>query len=130
MLLDIHRSNRKRILSLCVEAMTLKRSSVVLPCPPGSSHPEVVIDGHTLRWPKYQINNAIFEGKQRKKRQEEILSIGQFLFSSSKVNRIQSETRVTLIRAYSPFITCIKLIRKSRRTYSTNHWDRPTHRFV
>lgn len=26
------------------------------------SHPEVIIDGHTLRWPQFQMKNAIFEG--------------------------------------------------------------------
>ena len=120
-LLDNQRWNEERIFSACVEAMTLKRSSVALPCIPGSSYPEVIIDGRTLRWPKYEIKNAMFKGKQRRKRYESIISIGQSFFCSSKVNRIQSQTRVTLIRAYSSFITCIKLIVKLRRTCSMNH---------
>lgn len=44
-----------------IPALTLKRSSRQLPCPPGSSYPEVVINGHTIRWPKFQINNVMFE---------------------------------------------------------------------
>jgi hypothetical protein len=32
-----------------------------------SSDPESIIDGYTLKWPKFGINNAIFEGTQKKR---------------------------------------------------------------
>lgn len=39
------------------------RSSPKLPPPQLSSQSETIIDGYILRWPKFQIHNAIFEGK-------------------------------------------------------------------
>ncbi len=27
-----------------------------------SPQPEAIIDGHTLRWPRFEINNAFFQG--------------------------------------------------------------------
>ena len=43
----------------------MKRSSQLLPCVPGASQPQVLINGCPLRWPKFEIKNAIFEGEAR-----------------------------------------------------------------
>jgi len=60
-------------LFLFTESTTSKRSSIKLPSPQISSQPEIIIDGYTLRWPKYQINNATFEGTLSRKPNNQIL---------------------------------------------------------
>jgi hypothetical protein len=68
---------QKNTHSLHVEVATLKRSSQLLPCLPGSSQPQVLIDSCVLRWPKFEIKSAVFESNARKTMSD---TIADFIF--------------------------------------------------
>ena len=94
--------------SFHAEATTLKRSAVPLPRLEGSTHHAVMMEGRRVRWPKFEIRNALYEGKKEKKAPRMYFERLVNPYASLKVRCIGSPIRATLILACSLSIIFIE----------------------